>query len=330
MHRWMAVTVALSGIILLAGLCAVGPANAQRQPDVIKLISFAGATNLPSFVAETQGYLAAEGIKVEFTWTPSSTYQIQELAKGSFDIAHTAFDNVVAWRERGVDLTFVMGLTRGGLILYARPEYKSIEQLRGKPIGVDSPTTAFALVLYKILATKGLQRGVDYQVVEVGGTNKRWDAMKQGSIAAAIMSPPFSALASAAGYTNLGSAADYLKDYQGSGAAVMRSWARANEEKLVRHIRAHARAMDFIFDPKNRATLVELLMARNRLSKPVAEKVLDQDLLDQKVGLLPKVRVTAEGLRTVIELRGELGMFKPPLPEPTKYYDPQYYEKAMR
>ncbi|OLC32834.1 MAG: hypothetical protein AUH81_15485 [Candidatus Rokubacteria bacterium 13_1_40CM_4_69_5] len=44
--------------------------------------------------------------------------------------------------------------------------------------------------------------------------------------------------------------------------------------------------------------------------------------------LIPKAAVSVDGLRQVIEVLGETGQLRPPLPAPEKYLDPTYYTKA--
>ena len=65
----------------------------------LRIIAFPGAPNLPVFAAIEQGWFAEEGIAVDLTTTPSSVFQFEKLNAGEFDIAMTAFDNVVAYRE---------------------------------------------------------------------------------------------------------------------------------------------------------------------------------------------------------------------------------------
>jgi hypothetical protein len=45
-------------------------------------------------------------------------------------------------------------------------------------------------------------------------------------------------------------------------------------------------------------------------------------------GLTPKAKLDIEGVRKVLELRSEYGLPKKELTNPTKYYDPQYYDAA--
>ena len=71
----------------------------SAETQNIRIIAFPGAPNLPIFVAMEEGFFAREGVSVEIEFTPSSIYQAQKTAAGAFDIAMTAFDNVVAYGE---------------------------------------------------------------------------------------------------------------------------------------------------------------------------------------------------------------------------------------
>ncbi|HEY8251551.1 MAG TPA: ABC transporter substrate-binding protein, partial [Burkholderiales bacterium] len=80
---------------LLVALAFVSmSAAAQPQLKPLSVIVFPGGFNLPVWAAERQGFFEANGVRVALTPTPSSTFQMQGLAEGRFDIAMTAFDNV--------------------------------------------------------------------------------------------------------------------------------------------------------------------------------------------------------------------------------------------
>ncbi|MCZ6496775.1 MAG: ABC transporter substrate-binding protein, partial [Alphaproteobacteria bacterium] len=65
-------------------------------PLPIELICFPGAPNLPIFAAQEMGAFEESGLAVNLTTTPSSAYQAEHLIGGTFQIAGTAFDNIVA------------------------------------------------------------------------------------------------------------------------------------------------------------------------------------------------------------------------------------------
>src|SRR6185312_16793748 len=101
----------------------------------ISVIAFPGAPNLPVFAAQQEGYFADEGLELRFETTPSSIHQFEQFAAGAFDIAFTAFDNVVAYSEgQGAarlatvpEFRAVMGATQIELSLVVAPEIKSVE-----------------------------------------------------------------------------------------------------------------------------------------------------------------------------------------------------------
>ena len=71
----------------------------EARKNVLKVIAFPGAPNLPIFAAMEHGFFADSGVEVELATTPSSVFQFEKLAAGDFDIAMTAYDNAVAYIE---------------------------------------------------------------------------------------------------------------------------------------------------------------------------------------------------------------------------------------
>ncbi len=65
----------------------------------IELICFPGAANLPIFESLEKGTFEEAGVAVNLTTTPSSAYRAEHMIAGTFRIAATAFDNVVAYGE---------------------------------------------------------------------------------------------------------------------------------------------------------------------------------------------------------------------------------------
>ena len=114
---------------------------ADTAPAAIRVIAFPGAPNLPTFAAVAQGFFADEGLSVEIATTPSSVFQAQKIAAGEFEIAFTAFDNVVAYSEgQGAadggnpDYCVIMGATQLELSFVVAPEVKTWQDLKGRSI----------------------------------------------------------------------------------------------------------------------------------------------------------------------------------------------------
>src|SRR3954447_12621481 len=84
-------------IALVPMLATAGPAP-QKGVQRLRLISF--GVDPATVVAQARGFNAAEGLDVEAIVAPSSTAQMQGLADGTYDVASTAFDNVLGWSGR--------------------------------------------------------------------------------------------------------------------------------------------------------------------------------------------------------------------------------------
>jgi hypothetical protein len=70
-----------------------------QAPANVTVNAFPGGFNWPSFVGQQKGFFERNGITVTLQPTPNSVAQMRGLAEGKFDIATTAFDNIVACGE---------------------------------------------------------------------------------------------------------------------------------------------------------------------------------------------------------------------------------------
>ena len=131
-------TKLIRAIVLAAGFACAGAAQSQSL-KTINLIVFPGGFNWPVYVAQDKGLFARQGLDVRVTPTPNSTFQLTGLIEGKFDIAMTAIDNLIAYREGqgsvlGPDLFAFMGGDTGFLRLVTVPEVKSFADLKGKEV----------------------------------------------------------------------------------------------------------------------------------------------------------------------------------------------------
>ncbi len=77
--------------------------------------------------------------------------------------------------------------------------------------------------------------------------------MIAGVQAGTLSVPPFTFLAAAKGFNDLGTAISVLGHYQGVVAAVRQDWAPSHRDELVGYIRAYIAAVTWLYDPANKA-----------------------------------------------------------------------------
>src|SRR5204863_385548 len=164
-----------------------------------------------------------------------------------------------------------------------------------------------------------------------GGSRERLAALRSGRAAGALLNAPQDALAEAAGFVRLAKSAEIVGRYQGSVGAARRPWAAANVGALVRFIRAYVAAVDWLYDPANRAEAMDILRRRLAdVSPDNAARSYDELLHPSRGSLSRKAAIDPEGVRTVLALRREFARPARPLSDPGRYYDLTYYERALR
>ncbi|HEY5623599.1 MAG TPA: ABC transporter substrate-binding protein [Gammaproteobacteria bacterium] len=301
----------------------------------IRLIAFPGAPNLPLFTAIEKGFFEEAGVNVELETTPSSSYQIESLVAGRYDLAATAFDNVVAYRDgQGAvefasppDLFAFLGATRLELSFVVAPEVGDYEDVRGGTLALDALGTGFAFVLYEMLRQAGLDAG-DYDAVPVGATPQRWESVKSGEHLGTLTIEPFTSIALANGFRVLASSGDLFEHYQGGIFATSRGWAERHEDELLSFIRGYLRGLEWTLDPRNYDEGAARLQRNMPAIKAAFVDAVMAKLLAAETGLTPGGEFDLEGVETVLELRGRYGRPERRLGGAERYLDQRYLERA--
>ncbi len=274
-------------------------------------------------VARARGLFAAANLDVDIMTTPNSTDQMRGLSTGSWPIVSTAFDNVLGWSGReGAEIIAITQVARGiTLPIYVRPEIKSWEELRGKPLAVDAVDTAYALVLRRVLLAHGLKmESGDYSLIAKGATGHRLESMTKGETFAGVLNPPWDAKATTAGMIRFADHREVLPDYPGGVYAVSRPWAAASRGLLRRFLRAWNQALRWAHEETNRGEVLKILALEEKTDEKAAARKLAQ--------LPPNGQLNLPGLQCVLDLRVMFGLTPLVGKDLLKYYDESFYREA--
>jgi ABC-type nitrate/sulfonate/bicarbonate transport system substrate-binding protein len=300
----------------------------------VDIICFPGAPNLPIFVAQAKGLFEKNDLTVNMTTTPSSAFQAENLASGKFQIAGTAFDNVVAYQEgQGAvklpttpDFFAFMGATQVELAFVTAPDIANYADLKGKSLALDALSTGFAFVLYEMLEKNGLTKK-DYEMVAVGATPQRWESVKAGTHVGTLTIEPFTSIARNQGFKVLDTSSNLLDAYQGGSFAASRAWAKANPDALKAFIKGYLAGLEWTLDPANREEATQILLERMPEIKPPVAGAVMNSLLSPRSGLTPKGAMLMDGVKTVLALRSKYGTGAT-LTDPDRYIDLSYYNSV--
>jgi ABC-type nitrate/sulfonate/bicarbonate transport system substrate-binding protein len=304
------------------------PAN---TPETLRVNVFRGGSNIPIYMALEKGYFSRRGITVNLQFTPNSEQQRSGLAAGRFDIAHAAVDNAVAMIEVAkVDVVIVSGGDGGMNELLVRQDINKPADIRGRTYVVDAPNTAYALIGRKMFKNAGLIDGRDYKLDPIGGSEIRSKGLDTPAGAATMLNPPWNFVARDRGAKSLGRTIDLYGPYQASGAFVMRSWAKSNEQVLERYLAAFIEGCRAAQDPAQKKQVLAVLKRELKLDDRLTELTY-QELMLKGSGLSKDCAIDMPGFKNVLALRAEIeGQWGGNPPAPEKFLDMSYFEKAKR
>lgn len=287
--------------------------------DVLSVTGYQRRT--PHVVAEHKGFFAGENLEVRFHHTTYAPDHNRGMAEGRWDFTLSSADTMIARTTTdGVDYMLFMQSEEGlSAYLIGQPGVDSIEKLRGKLLAGDPGDSNLDLIRKKILRTHGIG-DTEYEIEIIGSSPVRLEAFLQGRVAAAMLTPPASDKALAAGGVLLANSEKYVPGWPLNCGWTLRPWLIEHRDLVVRFIRGWAAATDWLLTPENREETIALVMEKEKLTRAGSE--------DAYRKVVPKARINPAALATVIELRKEMGVYQPPFDPPERFYDPSYWSEA--
>lgn len=292
-------------VVLGALLLAMTPAQAA---DRVVLGSVGSAsTNLwPAYIGINKGFFAAEGIDVDLVFAQSNAAVNQQLAAGSLNFAiNTGLVDPIRAIEKGAAAAIVRIEVQGPpYILIGRAGIKSMKELKGKVISLGGAKDITRIFVERMLESAGVKPG-EFDMVFAGATSARFAALQSGAVDAAILAPPFSFRAEAAGFSNLGLTIDYVKDLPFAGTVVNRSWAGGNRAIVQKVLAVYNRSIAWFYEPSNRAEAVRIMVDVSKMQPADVEK--SYEFLHAGKLFEPTGKVSRAQLAALVEVLKQLG-----------------------
>jgi ABC-type nitrate/sulfonate/bicarbonate transport system substrate-binding protein len=316
--------------LVAAVSCVTASAHAQsitlRYGQIAN--SARSVSSLPLYIGERKGFFAKEGIDLKVVGLKGVQYQIEELDKGTVDLSYTATPYLINAVLKGSDAVAVVGASANNIYtLVAQPQIKSYEDLKGKTIALSLPVDTISIATRMLLAKHGLT-AADYKVKEIVSSRLRGECMTKKECDAVPMGQPDDIEFAQKGYSKLGNSLEVIPVLQFGVVAVRRSWGEAHKDAVTRFARASGEAYRFLRDKANRDEVVKIMGETLHAPADVSRSMLDF-YFEPDRGALPKqAEISMAGMAKVIELLGQSGKLKPPLPPAEKFVDLQYLKAA--
>lgn len=275
----------------------------------------------PHLVAEYKGFFAKENLEVRFHETTYAPDHNKGMAEGRWDFTLSSADTMIARTTTdGVDYMLFMQAEEGlSAYLIGQPGFDSLDKLRGKLLAGDPGDSNLDLIRKIILRTRGIDDS-EYDIEIIGSSPVRLQAFLDRRVVAAMLTLPASDKVLAAGGILLASGDDYVPGWPLTCGWTLRPWLLEHRELVVRFIRAWAAATDWLLMPEHREETLQLSMDKEKLNRAAAEIAYSK--------VVARARINPAALQTVIELRKEMGAYKPPFESPERFFDDSYWRAA--
>ena len=222
-------------------------------------------------LAQIKGFFHEEGLQAELIRIRSAV-ALPALTSGEIDY-HTVVSPAVNAALRGIPVRVVACFTPGlTTAIIARPEIKSIQELRGKTIGLNSIGGGLESTVRMMLKHYGLDPDKDVKFLATGGVETRFAALKQGLTVATAGSTPVDYLGKKFGYVVLARAYD-LFSYPNTGLVASVKKIKETPDQLKRVIRAGIKANRYLL--QNRDGTIQVMMQWMRIDKDTATATYD-------------------------------------------------------
>jgi len=245
--------IGIGCLALIFSIIAASPGPAQLKKIRFSTSSIA-VTELQFRIAQVKGFYRDEGLDLE-TILIRGAVGIQALLGGSVDYSSAA-GALIAGAVRGLPVRLVLIVNaKPQFDLVGAPEIKSVQQLKGKVVGISSRGGAVDLLTQLILTHHGLTPNKDVTSLVIGTPEELALALRTGRIAACLLSPPRQLILFREGFSKLAYSGDYLPYYPSGGIGVTEEKIRTNPAEVLAFVRASLRGLQYY--TQNRAESIE-------------------------------------------------------------------------
>jgi ABC-type nitrate/sulfonate/bicarbonate transport system substrate-binding protein len=266
----------------------------------VSVLTFGGVSALPIRVAQSQGSFEAADLVVQLEQVRSSAEIRERLTTRTAVIAHLAPDNVISWVDEGAPIRGWLAGSTGPIALLGNGISRTAE-LQGRRLGVDSADSGFVTILRRLLAQADLHPS-DVELVPIGATRLRYQALVDGSIDGTMLTLPWSSLAQQRGAAVLGDHRAVAPGLLTSCAASLLGWLEDEATTAQAYAAALVPALAWLRDHGNREPAAALLTDELGIEAAQARAVLAV-MAEPEVGWRDDLSITASDLSPSLTLR---------------------------
>jgi NitT/TauT family transport system substrate-binding protein len=250
----------------------------------------------PIWVAQDAGLFSKQGVNVDLKYLAATT-AVQGMVGGGEEVGLVGGQGIDAKLE-GADLTYIASCLPSFVFqIYARPEVKSLADLRGKVVAVTQPAASTDYAMRIVLRRNGLEPDKDVRILYAQDINGVLTSVSSGNAAAGIMSAPTSIRAKGVGLRSLVDVTSLKIPFLFTGVLSSPKVVREKNDPLTRFLRGYIEALAAIRNDKE-STMRSLGKFLKTADQAVLESVYD----DYKDAFPVTPLMTAAEVKAVLDV----------------------------
>ena len=310
---------AIITVLIAVSLQPVTYTTAPAQPTKIHVSAPSKSLSwFPIHLAREKGFYAAERLDVDYVIMKPQV-AMQALIAG--DVGYTtALGSTIRAAFRNVPLRVVMTIADKPLFaLIVRPGISSVEELKGKLLGISSFGASTDTYARALLRRYKLVPNQDVKIIALGGGTNRIAAMEAGAVDAALIEAPYNVMLERKGFRKILFVGDLIPSpLAGFGTGVEK--IQKHPDEIQRLVRATLRGINFA--KTNKSESVRSIMKWAGMDQSLADGSYDMAVSSWSSNGV----ASPQGLQIAMEeIRAELKLDTPP--DPASAFDFRFVQK---
>ena len=227
-----------------------------------------GGNAMPLWVAKEQGIFRKYNLEPQLIYIIAGR-AMQSMIAGDIQFGLLGASHVTNAVTAGGDMTMLLGMEdKLNYFLNVRPGIKSPEDLKGKKVGIGTPSGSLAMATYVGLDQLGLVPRRDrIALLNTGSTPERMSSLFAGGIDAAFFNPEVEQVVLQQGFPMLFDLGKANVPYQASGLVTSRKYLRSNPLIVESLAKAVIEGAAFVQNPANKKLVVDSIARNLRLDR---------------------------------------------------------------
>ena len=305
-------------ICLTVAVSFAAPARGQGLPKVRAAYTSIGIQFDPVYIMKELDLPRKHGLDVEILFVPVSSRALQAALAGEIQFLTSGGVANINANATGADFVGLTAtLNTFAFKILGSPDIKKPENLKGKKVAISRLGGASDFSIRYALTHWGLVPDKDVALLQVGGEPESVLALQNRAVDAAILSEPFSTVATRAGAVLVADLSQLGVPYTMHGFGVRKSFIRANRDVVVRFMKAYLEGI-YVFKT-NKELALNVLKKYTRLDDLSLVQASYDEMSQRLIRRVPYP--DREGIQTIID---QLAKTRPQMKSlnPSDFIDP--------